>query len=159
MTGPVNRYLTLPAGDQGQVEEGPGEEVMEVMEVMEQQSDMETRELQSLMTDHPAVVLTLLVPSDCLSTCLSLLTILTVQICPSDSPPVCLSRSPSVRLGSGHGVYRRGPPSGACGGGVGGAAEGQGALWGGSGWPAEASPAAGAAQSQPGGPAHDPHQR
>ncbi|CAL8311475.1 unnamed protein product [Arctogadus glacialis] len=41
----------------GQVEEGPGEEVMEVME---QQPDMETRELQSLMTDRPAAVLTLL---------------------------------------------------------------------------------------------------
>ena len=54
----------LSAGDQGQVEEGPGEEVMEVME---QQPDMETRELQSLMTDRPAAVLTLLVPSEYLS--------------------------------------------------------------------------------------------
>ncbi|XP_059930995.1 LOW QUALITY PROTEIN: meiosis inhibitor protein 1-like [Gadus macrocephalus] len=41
----------------GQVEEGPGEEVMEVME---QQPDMETRELQSLMTERPAAVLSLL---------------------------------------------------------------------------------------------------
>ncbi|CAL8273948.1 unnamed protein product [Lota lota] len=46
-----------PPPTAGKVEEGPGEEVMEVME---QQSDMETRELQSLMKDQPAVVLTLL---------------------------------------------------------------------------------------------------
>ena len=49
--------LLLSAGNQGKVEDDPGEEVME------QQSDMETVELQSLMTDHPAVVLTLLVLS------------------------------------------------------------------------------------------------
>ncbi|KAJ3600686.1 hypothetical protein NHX12_031664 [Muraenolepis orangiensis] len=48
---------TEPPATAGKGEESQGEEVMDVME---QQSDMETRELQSLMTEHPAVVLTLL---------------------------------------------------------------------------------------------------